>query len=141
MDAPRRWQVASAVTALASLGLGGMLLGRPSVESVEPIVLELLGSQPGGGAPAGQDGSGVDLAEDATIVPPIVLQDLPTPASTPSPEEPAAPDPDAGASTGGASTSSGGPTAPSPSPAPTPAPEVADSPASVASDDSLDSDG
>lgn len=42
MDTPRRWQVASLATAVAGLGVGGMLIGRPAVDEVEAIELEHL---------------------------------------------------------------------------------------------------
>lgn len=42
MDTPRRWQVASLATAVAGLGVGGMLIGRPAVDEVDAIELEHL---------------------------------------------------------------------------------------------------
>jgi hypothetical protein len=39
-DTPRRWQVASLATAVTSLGIGGLLLGRPS-DPLQPIVFDV----------------------------------------------------------------------------------------------------
>lgn len=39
MDTPQRWQVGSVATAIAGLSIGALLLGRPSTEPVAPIEL------------------------------------------------------------------------------------------------------
>jgi hypothetical protein len=135
MDAARRWQVASLATAVTSLGVGGLLLSRPSVEPVAPIVLE---------APAEHDVTVVPLDDgDAALdgpVPSIVGVDVVTPqtpvslASLGSPAEAVSPAPSPTTTSTPSVTSS---QRPSPT---APASDPADSPTSVDSVDSLDSD-
>lgn len=40
MDTPRRWQVASLATAVASISLGGLMIARPTSEAVPSIDLD-----------------------------------------------------------------------------------------------------
>jgi hypothetical protein len=156
VDAPRRWQVASSVTALAGLGLGALVLSRPTVEPVEPIrlVVGVREDASASGEPLPDIAFELPATEGLTIVPPVVVEDPPpteastatvaSVTSTSSPEEDAPSTP--------SSTSSPAPSAPSSTrstpappapPAPAPAPGVPDSdddPVSVDSDDSQDSD-
>jgi hypothetical protein len=134
VDAPRRWQVASLATAVTSLGIGGLIVSRPSVEPVAPIVLDVRAS-------ADEDPAAVDLDDvDGATTPEVVAPDgagadvvtPETPASLTSIDSPAEP------------TRS---TSPAPSPSPTanssPTTRTApadDSPASVDTVDSVDSD-
>jgi hypothetical protein len=133
VDTPRRWQVASLATAVTSLGIGGLLLGRPSVEPLQPIVLDVRAdagvsdlTPPLDPIELEEDGRGVAGADVVTPQTPASL------ASLSSPEEPTAPAPTP---------------APSPSPtassAPAPAPSAPagadESPDSITSVDSLDS--
>ncbi|MEX2504353.1 MAG: hypothetical protein WD378_05850 [Egicoccus sp.] len=116
MDPARRWQVASMVTAAASIGVGAFALQRPSYTEVEPIDLDVIGVQSGEVV----DLPTLPLSPDTVIVAPDLLEQLPTgpsPASTTSPV----------AATSVASTAS--PAEPSPSPT------TAVSAASVASPD------
>lgn len=76
MDTPRRWQVASLATAVTSLGIGGLLLSRPSVEPVAPIVLDA--------SPTSFDGTGdpLDLVPEVPEsfrTPAVVDADVVTP--------------------------------------------------------------
>jgi hypothetical protein len=159
VDAPRRWQVGSSVTALAGLGLGALLLSRPTIEPVEPIQL-IVTDAPSEGTEAGAERSPVpdivfDLpeVEGLTIVPPVVVEDLPSPADEASVTTVASvtstASPDDGETSSSSTTSSGTSTSSgsssgadaTPTPAPrTPAPVVDDSPDSVDSADSDDSD-
>jgi hypothetical protein len=144
MDAPRRWQVASAVTALAGLGLGGVLMSRPSIEDIEPIRLQVVSSPASPDAPATRsiDSAGEVDDDELTIVDPEVLADVrtpDTPATVASPDEPDdAADTTAG-TTGTATDTSSGTARPAPAPAPS-VPAVADDVDSIDSDDSVDSD-
>ncbi len=42
MDTPRKWQIASVATAVASMSIGGVMLARPTNEAVASIDLELV---------------------------------------------------------------------------------------------------
>jgi hypothetical protein len=138
VDTPRRWQVASLATAVTSLGIGGLLLSRPSVEPLQPIVLDVRAdagvrdlTAPLDPIELEEEGRGPDVAEADVVTPQ-------TPASLESVSSPAEPS---------SSTSS-----PAPSPAPTgtssPAPTTSrsapadpdESPGTADSVDSLDSD-
>jgi hypothetical protein len=138
VDTPRRWQVASLATAVTSLGIGGLLLSRPSVEPLQPIVLDVRAdagvrdlTAPLDPIELEEEGRGPDVVEADVVTPQ-------TPASLESVSSPAEPS---------SSTSS-----PAPSPAPTgtssPAPTTSrsapadpdESPATADSVDSLDSD-
>jgi hypothetical protein len=147
MDAARRWQIASLATAVTSLGLGGLLLSRPSVEPVAPIVLDAtveqdltlvpteteVGIVPDGPLPSI---AGIDVVTPQT---PISLTSLASPdsgrSSTPTPT----PTPSSTSRT--ATPVPTATPAPSPTTSPTPAaPTVStDSPTSSDSVDSLDS--
>lgn len=84
MDPARRWQVASVVTAAASIGVGAFALQRPSSAEVEPIDLDVIGAQAGETV----DLPTLPLSADTVIVTPDLLEQLPTgpsPASTTSP--------------------------------------------------------
>jgi hypothetical protein len=89
VDAPRRWQVASSVTALAGLGLGAIALGRPTIEPVEPIRLEVGAREDPSAAtePAPEISFELPAREGLTIVPPIVVED-PPPTDAPAPRDP-----------------------------------------------------
>lgn len=83
MDGPRRWQVGSSVTALAGLGLGAILLSRPSIEPVEPIRLLVADAATDGTTSGAGRTSLPDVVvelpdgEGLTIVPPVVVEDPP----------------------------------------------------------------
>jgi hypothetical protein len=138
LDTPRRWQVASLVTAAVSLGIGALSISRPSVEPVAPIVIDLVAGGYATQEPSGT--SGLHLvptpAETAgaepTVVEPTVVEPL-TPASLASVQSVASPEEPA---------TSVGPAAPPPAPPPpasTPtareqrvdSPDDVDSPASI----------
>jgi hypothetical protein len=135
VDTPRRWQVASLATAVTSLGIGGLLVSRPSVEPLQPIVLDVPTTADANDLPAPLDP--IELDDDGGTDP--IGADVVTPQtpasleSVSSPAEPTAP----------ASSPS-----PSPSPTTTSSPassrsapaEADDSPDSIDSVDSLDSD-
>jgi hypothetical protein len=130
VDTPRRWQVASLATAVTSLGIGGLIISRPSVEPVAPIVLDVRATTDD------TDLDPIDLEDPGDVsTPEIVGADVvtpQTPASLTSIDSPDAPSP-----------------APSPSPtassSPTPTPTTRTAPADDSSDtvdtvDSIDSD-
>jgi hypothetical protein len=132
LDPARRWQVASLATAAASLGIGGLLLGRPSVEPAAPIVIDVSpGALPSAGdLPMVGDGS----TEPPELVGPTVVDPLP-PASYTSQasiESPAAP----ASSPSPTATST---TTPVPAAPAAPAEDRPDSPDSIDSVDSIDS--
>lgn len=70
MDTPRRWQVASLATAVASLGFGAAVLARPVVEVVPSIDLDQVDHE--APAPPIQPDRSVDTAGDP-VQPMIVL--------------------------------------------------------------------
>lgn len=132
MDTPRRLQIASLATAVTSLGIGGLLLSRPSVEPVAPIVLDVpaerapsLVSPPAGASEQGDDGR-LRAIEGAAVVTPQTPVSLTSPPGGPAPAPRPAP-----------SSNSSGPSSQLPAPAAV-APD--DSGPSVDSTDSLDSD-
>jgi hypothetical protein len=135
VDTPRRWQVASLATAVTSLGIGALIVSRPSVEPVAPIVLDVRASADG----LDLDPIELDDADDAPS-PEIVGADVVTPQTPASLASIASPDGPSSTTTGPAPSPT--PTATSSPPAPTTrtAPAAEDSPASVDSPDSLDSD-
>jgi hypothetical protein len=136
MDTPRRWQLASAVTALAGIGLGAVAMGRADDDTRVPSI-ELIVS-------AGTDGS-VAGADDAPTTGDAagglqVLPDEPV-----GPDVPGDPPPDtAGAVDTSAPSVDDAPSTTIVAPAvvedPAPDADSHGSPASVDSDDSTDSD-
>ena len=144
MDTPRKWQIASVATAVASMGIGGLMLARPTSEAVASIDLdpitdrrELNVASPGS-APSTLDDSPEALRWQ--IVPSAAIDGLSltsTPArSTTSVDSP---DPD---TTGGTPTGQPEPTQPAPSTPPPDSPDSSsspDSPASIDSSSSIDS--
>jgi hypothetical protein len=150
MDTPRCWQVASIATAVTSLGIGALLVGRSTTEPVAPIELEIRTA----GQPTELDRFTPDPSTLADLVPetpePVVVlpESLVSAGSVGSPEEPVRP-PTAPPATATAPTTTA--TAPPPPPPKTAAPAaparpskpVAPAPAShgsIASVGSLDSD-
>jgi hypothetical protein len=138
VDTPRRWQVASLATAVTSLGIGGLLLGRPSVEPLQPIVLDVRAAADAGDLPVpldpielDEDDPGPDVVDADVVTPqtPASLASLSSPAEPPAPTSSPAPAPSSTA------TSS-----PAPAPSRSAPAEADDSPGSVDSVDSLDSD-
>ncbi|MBS3940147.1 MAG: hypothetical protein KG028_04220 [Actinobacteria bacterium] len=150
MDPARRWQVASVVTAAASIGVGAFALQRPSSVDVEPIDLDVAIAQPGEAVALPT----LPLSADTVIVAPDLLERMPTPpspasttspvttasaASIASPDEPAPTSRDAVApasvdSPDDAARASVDPQTPD-SPASAVSPDSVDSPGSVDSDD------
>lgn len=88
MDAPRRWQVASVATAVASMSLGGLLLARPSSEAVAPIELDAVvdGRELSVASPT--DAVGTGDADDPRIVTPEVPSSIAEMQAPPTPPEP-----------------------------------------------------
>lgn len=92
MDAPRRWQVASVATAIASMSLGGLLLARPTSQAVAPIELDVIvdGRELSVASPTDDVGS-IATDDDHLIVTPDVpssLAEVDTRPATPDPTEP-----------------------------------------------------
>ncbi|MFA9446530.1 hypothetical protein [Egicoccus sp. AB-alg6-2] len=144
MDSARRWQVASLVTAAASIGMGALAIQRPSVQTIEPIDLDVSSAH---AAERIELVPQLPSERNAVIVAPDLLERAPTPAtpttaaSTTTPASTATP-----ATAASIDSPDDGPTAtasPAPSPtvrSPAPAPtQAADSPDSVDSVDSIDS--
>ncbi len=131
MDTARRWQVVSAVTAIAGLGVGSLLVGRTPSTPIEPIDLDLVVASTEPDRPIrDRPLSGTE------IVPPLIREDQ---VEVPAPRTPIGRDtvgnPEvASLETPAASLAS--PAAPAPVPAPT-APSDRDD---LDSDDSVDSD-
>jgi hypothetical protein len=125
MDTTRRWQVATAVTALAGLGLGAAALSGSTTDPVAPIVLDEAGSVTFDVVPSPSSSSD----REASIVSAEVREDVvspPTPISLDSPDEAPSPTP----STGRSPAPSTAPPAPSPrapsTSGPTPSPTATD---------------
>ncbi|MFA9430844.1 hypothetical protein [Egicoccus sp. AB-alg2] len=151
MDTPRRWQVASVVTAAASIGAGALALHRPSAEAIEPIDLDVLAAQVAPGPDADPPVTG---SLDAVIVPPDLLERVPTPPTPATPvtaetpatpgETPATPATPATLATPATPASIASPdddsatTSTAPATTSRTAPAPADSPDSVHSPDSID---
>lgn|GEM_PF-2684037 len=99
MDTPRRWQVASLVTAVAGLGLGGLMVGRSPVVEVAPIHLDATTSI----SPDERPSLDRPVPDTDEIVPPRIREDglttittgptdsLASPAAPPASSTPAAP--------------------------------------------------
>jgi hypothetical protein len=90
MDAPRRWQVASLVTAVAGLGLGSLMVGRSPSVAVEPIDLDTVAVSSASDEPTFR----LPLPDPPEIVTPRVREDQLSPdesvsADPASPDEPA----------------------------------------------------
>lgn len=143
MDTPRKWQVASLATAVASISIGGLLLARPSSEAVASIDLELVtDSRDLSIASPGSSAVSPAVSLDAPqIVSPEAIEG-PVPSTAPSATSVDSPDEATNSGTVGTTSSSGGtePSQPAPS---TPSaqlesPSSADSPGSVDSLSSID---
>jgi hypothetical protein len=156
VDGPRRWQVGSSVTALAGLGLGAILVSQPTIEAVEPILLVVADPASDGTASSAEPTPAPDVVVDLpeveglTIVPPVVVEDLPSPDDETSVATVASVTSAASADDGTSSssttssepsmssgTSSGASSNPAPAPRTT-TPADDDSPDSVDSDDSAE---
>jgi hypothetical protein len=93
MDTPRCWQVASIATAVTSLGVGALLVGRSTTEPVAPIELEIRTA----GQPTELDRFTPDPSTLGDLVPettePVVVlpESLVSAGSVGSPEEPVPP--------------------------------------------------
>lgn len=121
MDPARRWQVASVVTAAASIGLGAFALQRPSSAEVDPIDLDVIATQPLGTF----DRPPLPSSADALIVTPDLRDRMPTAPSAGSTTSPA---------NAVSATSTASPADPAPSPS-TASPAAPASAASVSSPD------
>ncbi len=133
MDAPRRWQVASLATAVASISIGGLMLSRPTSEAVAPIALDRIA-----------DTRELSVASPSDTVSPSTsaadpIREIVTPEPIDSPVQPlseasvASPDDE---TSNGSTTTTTQPRRPAPEPAPAPADP--DSPDSVDSGSSID---
>jgi len=139
MDTPRRWQVASLATAVASLGVGGMLLGRPAVDEVAAIDLDHLTP-----SSVTTDGPSVDLPvrggpeiveADVIGVSESTAATVATATSITSAEDPSGGD----TRTGSQTTAPAAPVEPVAPPEPAAPADSVDSPDSIDSASSLDS--
>jgi hypothetical protein len=94
MDAPRRWQVASIATAVASLGLGAAMLARPTVEAVPSIDLDQVATDQDAPPIRPERFSQVEADPGGPlIVPPRSLGPTPSPSASPVSAAPASPSP------------------------------------------------
>lgn len=90
MDTPRKWQVASVATAVASMSLGGLLLARPTSEAVAPIELDGIvdGRELSLASPTDEGGSIMrEGRDDHRIVTPAAPSSIAEVAPPPAPED------------------------------------------------------
>jgi hypothetical protein len=139
MDRTRRWQVATAVTALAGLGIASASLSGSTEQPVAPIVLDHAASDAPSVVPTPDPPSILD--DRADIVSADVREDVvspPSPISLDSPDEAPTPTPTPSRSLTPTPPPSGPATTTSPSPRATPSTDASGSVDSVGTSGSSD---